>query len=348
MIVDIVKYLLDKPQKLTQGIITCLQYLFAILLSIVLYNRLYDTVSFGELSEWSFWIKWLVTGKVLIWIFLYVFSYRFLFDCLPLATVGLLQLAGRGLVKPLKMNMEMLKTALSVLDKIHLLDFDRETDRLKATKFTPKMAEFLETLDADEPEEDDPLFSAYLQVWHLLVLFAVVYFFHGFKWDGHVWLTMFIGLGLILLPAGYLVGNWIYHVLVDRRDELLFAVRGLEFDRQLEAALCKMKYPITERIGPDGKSRWRELFYQGQIYRYHFCWVQGYLTLPIITDIIADKLHGERRLLLVTNGTLGPGVKQTIEGTNGLLTLLIIPTEDDIPVVVEKAFPSEHPTKYLF
>jgi hypothetical protein len=130
-------------------------------------------VGFGELSEWPFWIKWYVTGKVLIWIFLYVFSYRFLFDCLPLATVGLLRLAGRRFVKPLKMKVEMLKTVPVVLDKVYLLDFDPETDRLK-TRFTPKMAEFMESIDAAEPgtrSRSSALICKFGTSWYCLASF---------------------------------------------------------------------------------------------------------------------------------------------------------------------------------
>ena len=348
MIIDIIKLLVEAPEKITRGVIACLRYLFAILFSITLYGWLYDKVGTDEITQWDFWQDWLSTGKVLIWIFLYVCSYRLLYSIITIVTVRPIQWLARRQWKTLKVDKELLTAILQTLSKFRLLKYEPQIERLSATRYTIEMIEFLEDIEEREPEEEEPIFSSYLHIWHLLVLFAAFYFGYGIRGAGHAILSFVIIVLITIFPIGYLIGMRVYHVLTDRKDELLFLIRGLEFDRKLETALRRQGCPLKEHTSEDGKLYWRTLFYQGMEYYYWLCWIRGKLTDKVISDIISGKVHGDRRLIVVTNGELGTGVKQMLELQEGRVAVLVIPSEEDVSAVIGEVFRIERPVKYLF
>ena len=145
-ILDIFKTLMEEPHKLTRAMLAVLHCLFAVFLSIALYRWCFDKVTVSELSEWAFWRDWVLTQKVLIWIFLFMFSYWLLFSFLPILIVTPLEMwAGRPWQLRGNKNDKKRLVALSLcaLSSFGLVEYDKRADHLKAGRHTGRLVDFL-------------------------------------------------------------------------------------------------------------------------------------------------------------------------------------------------------------
>jgi hypothetical protein len=286
----------------------------------------------------------------LVWIFLFFSAYKVLFTVLPAITILPLQWKAGQAPKRIRMNKDLMTAILRALSAATLIDYNPGTKRLKATRRTEDLAAFLEDLETEDEEHDkqEPVFSSYLQAWHLFVLFAAFYWDSCIKGSGHWMLTPPIFLLCLLILIGYVVGMQFYHSLIEKREEILFLIQGMQLDAKVEAALQKQRCAVNEQTSPEGNTYTRTFQYRQQQYHLFFCWVRGELTLPVLDAILKTKVQEGQRVVLLTNGNLGTGVKERVVAMNDLLRLLVIRNVEDLALVLGEAFPNERPLNILF
>lgn len=208
--------------------------------------------------------------------------------------------------------------------------------------------DFLEELKAptDDEDEPEPILSSYLQGWHLFVLFALCYF-SRYMQARRAGLSIIILILLFVISTIYVFAMRLFYFLVDRREEFLFMARGLLFDEQLETALRLQGYLMQAWRPEDGRYRWRTVSYRGQKHHYYVFWIKGEFSLQVMDEFLKVKMPASDYLLLVTNGVPGPGVAERIEALQCRLTIVVIPTAEDIPALMKTVFGSGAFTSYL-
>ena len=160
-------------------------------------------------------------------------------------------------------------------------------------------------------------------------------------------MTVLVVILLLTVPSLYIFIMRLFYFVLDRQEDFLFMARGLLFDEALEKNLRLQGCLPTAYRSKDGRQRWRTVPYQGQTHHYYVNWIRGELSLLVINEVLRHKLPVGGRILLVSNGLPGKGVEERVQSLQGRLTVLIIPTMDDIPGVVNACFKSDVPTSYL-
>jgi len=106
------------------------------------------------MSEWEIWKDWIITGKVLLSIFLFAVAYFSLFTLLRIITTGPLLWAERRLSGRIKVNKNLTGAIFKVLSVFRLLSMTEGDVRVKATRNTGDLVGFLEELKEEEEDEE--------------------------------------------------------------------------------------------------------------------------------------------------------------------------------------------------
>lgn len=348
-LLEIFKTLMEEPHKVARAVFAFLRCLLALFLAIALYQACFGTTALTEIGTWTAWGDGTLATKLLTLIFLFIVAYWGFFNIMPLLTVAPFELwADRPFPKMddegKKKN--AVKFVLNALTWFNVIEYDAKADHLKAGRRLDGVVDFLEMLDSSSEEDSEMDFSSYLQAWQLFSVFTVYYFISPLK-PFHVWLSCLIILTLIVIPLFYVFATKLLNFLTDRREPLLFAAQGLLFDRKLEDAFRLQGYRLTEHRSEDGLLYWRTIFIQGQEYHYWFCWTRDELTPKMIDIMLKSKMPPAQPLLLVTNTAPGPRMAEQVEAFQERLTVLVIPTDDDIESAIRVIFRREKQTMYL-
>jgi len=347
MIVEAVKFVIETPEKITKGILNCTRYLFALVLSLILYSWLAGPWENGQITEWEVWRQWFVTGKVLLWIFLFVGTYFLLFSLMPAFTILPLLWVERNWTPKIKPNQDLSSAILKLLTLFKLVNYEPKNQKLTSTRHTRQVVEFIRGFDQEEQKEDvAEEHSSYLDFWHLFVLFLVYYFASGL---GKHWLfTGILTLLLVIMPIIYCVIRWLYDFFVDHSKQILFVLEGIELNATLEAALKGQGYPIIEELKQNGVGYRRFFFYAGKKHYLYYYRVDGKITLTMLRQFVTLNQVADARVILFTNADIDDTVREEFALYGQWLQVALYRSVDELPYLMDTCFPLSSPKHILF
>ncbi len=178
--IELLKTLVDEPEKINKILIKLLKASLAGILSIYLYDNILNASSIEQLSDPTQWLALYRDGNVILGVFIYLISYIILFNFLPILTNGIFPLCKRIARKLIKSSDNGMWKAIGVyLRFFKVIHRPIENKRGKAGKNFDKFYEiFKEVLRKDIISEMSSFnHSLVNNIFNIFSAFLFLYYF---------------------------------------------------------------------------------------------------------------------------------------------------------------------------
>lgn len=345
MLFEVIKAISDSPEKIAKGVLNTIKLMFAFLLSIHFYGVFLVPFHGGQTTEWQIWLTWLEPGRILLWVFFFAASYVLLFRFLdPLLTAAVITWQRRWHPK-IKGDQRLAKVVFKMLHLVGIAVYNEKKDWVNGTRHTRELIDFLGRFRDGGIDNSDDGVPAFLEIWVLLVFFAVYYFSAGF--GSHYALSALVILSLVVMPLLYALVAKVIAFLSEEARTLIFFFEALDSKRVAELALQRFGCPLTDKIDQAGKITARVFTFGGKEYQFLYGQPIGKLTVVTLKLITGPLLGGQLPIALFIKGGMAPETEEVLRSYGQKVMVVCFQTAEEVPDAIFKAFPGGSPQHVL-
>lgn len=335
VILDILKMMLEEPEKLRKFGYQLIKALFNTLFASVLYMKTvgnYELIDFTNISQWY---EFIFNGTVLLCIFFYLLSEVLLFHLLQIIVLMPLEwMANRNKNFP---QGETRKFAIRIFKCTKLLEYDMERKRIKPSKHTQAFYEFLEFyIQKETQHEVHKIKNAFANtVVHTFFLFTIFFFFYFESVPSSYLLNTIVVVVMILLPLIYLSLCELIDFFDKESKPLLFAIKGLQFEKMIFDELQRNGVYLMKVPNPKDVRYEYLLRHNNKEYILHFHYnpkVVSEHTLNYSKDVC---IKAEKKMIFITNGKLTSNAQEIVEEYKNSLKVIQFEDEKDLISQIE-------------
>lgn len=250
---EIVKSLMEMPEKLGSVLLRVAKLIFTIVLAAKIYTICVGKYYSFPLTDVNAWIEFAMSGRILLCIAFYGIAYAILFQILPIISFLPLKYIAQKYPPSLKIEPGTSSSILKILDSFKLLNVDFKKRRITAALYTEELRDFVQEYSKKEtkPEIISIKNSLITDVWHFYFLFVLSYFFYLRPLVHTGWFTFFIIWGLITIPYAYVFISAILDKLHESSQEILQELEDILTQKKIMDTLKELGFfvydhPTTE------------------------------------------------------------------------------------------------------
>ncbi|MBI2285158.1 MAG: hypothetical protein HYU71_15710 [Bacteroidetes bacterium] len=250
---EIVKTLMEMPEKLGALLIKVAKMVFTIILAANIYELCVGKYRYFNWTDTAAWLEFVMSGRILLCIAFYGIAWAILFQVLPIISFLPLKYLAHKYPPSLTIDKSTSSGILKLLDSFKLLKVDFKGRRVTAAMYTEELRNFVEEYSKKETRSEIISIKNALitDVWHFYFLFVVSYFIYLRPMVHTGWITFLILFGCIILPYFYICISAILDKLHESSQEILWQLNNILSEKRIMEALKELglftyDYPLGE------------------------------------------------------------------------------------------------------
>ena len=250
---EILKTLMEMPEKLGSILIKVAKMVFTFVLAAKLYAICVGNYHVFPWTDSIAWIEFVMSGRILLCISFYGIAWAILFQVMPIVSFLPLKYLAHKYPPSLTIDKSTSSGILQLLDSFKLLRVDFKGRKVTAALYTEELYDFVEEYSKKETKSEIISIKNALitDVWHFYFLFVLSYFFYLRPMVHNGWFTFMIILGCIILPYFYVAISAILDKLHEGSQEILWQLDNILTEKKIidtikEMQLAPYDYPLGD------------------------------------------------------------------------------------------------------
>jgi hypothetical protein len=336
---DLAKILIDEPEKIKKLGFLLLKFILNLIFASFLYQWTIGEYTLIDFTNPDQWLDYLISGRILICVFLYFTSEILLFEILTIFTVAPLDFF------VIRISRTDFTTDVNgfirwVLGLFNVVQVDNKTQKVTAGKNTNEFLEFLEEYSKKESQEEITTIKNSLanKVYHTSVVIAIVYFSMVTVEPSNNFIPIILIAGCVILALLYFSASILVITLEKNKEILKYQVARLKFEKILIDTIAANGIPIREQKLSEDTGTEKLIDYRGKTYILRFYFGVRPLnefTMKLNCDLL---IKAEQKMLLITNKPLTEAAKEMANDYRNSLTVIQYENETELQENIEKHF----------
>ncbi|MEK6615783.1 MAG: hypothetical protein AABZ32_06695, partial [Bacteroidota bacterium] len=328
--IEIIKILIEEPERLRKFGLFIIKAVLNIIFASTIYVWIFGEYSLFNTSDFKAWSEFILSGRILICILLYVASEFLLFSLLSIiSTAPLYWLASKIYSdKPDRSERDFVRWILRITN---VISFDKKTNKVSAGKNTDGFFEFVSLFEEKESKKEiSSLKNSLLnEILHTYFVFVVIYFFVLDITHAKA-INYIIIAGCIILPGIYLEICWLIEYMNKNAKDMIYGLKGLKFEQLIYDILRDIGvYPI-DVDNPKEKGYLKYIFHNNKEYILQFQYGKRPVS-EFIIEIYRDKfINAGKGMILIANNELTRNAQVLANEHKKSLLVIIFRDEADL------------------
>lgn len=336
---ELLKIVLEEPEKIRKTGLFVIRAILNLIIASSLYENFIGEYNFIDILDIEQWAEFILSGRVLIGVLFYIISEIIFFHLLSAIFIGYLDYkANKSINSPAGRYMHSAVLFLFRITKA--FEFDEKEKRLKLSKNTDSLSEFLEFYLAKESKNE--IYNLKHQfannIVHTYFIFAICYFLY-FDLEGkNWWLNTIIILFCFLLPMAYISICELLNYFDKHSKEIQYTINGMKFEKIIRETLGKNGIFLSNELNPR-ESKYHYSFRFGKNeYILQFFYAKISISERELQTQKEVFLKANKKMLFVTNVELTENALEFVKEHKNSLIVISFKDENDLVTQLETSF----------
>ena len=335
---EIVKILLEEPERFRKFGLFIIKSFLNLIIASELYIWICGTYTLIDITDFSAWSEFVLSGRVLICILLFITSEFLIFSLLPIISTGPLDWIAGKLYSG-NPDRSVRKFIMWVFKVTKVVSVDDTTKKLSTGKNTDSFYEFLKEYEEKESKKEIASLKNSLlnEILHSYFVFIVLYFF-VLDFPHYKAINVIVITGCIILPLFYFEVCWLIEYMNRNAKDLLYGLKGLKFEKLIYDILRDIGVYPLDVDNPKEKGYFKYIFHNNKEYILQFQYGKRPVS-EFLIEMYRDKfIKAEKGMILITNNELTRNARDLAEEYNKSLLVITFRDEADLIIKLEEYF----------
>jgi hypothetical protein len=340
MLIDFIKILIEQPEKIKKLGFLLAKFVLNLIFASKLYLWIIGSYQILNIREFTAWIEFIMTGRILICILLYVVSNFILFDLLQTISTVLLDWLSNKLFPFNQFDRNSKDFFLKVLVFFDLISLDEKTKRIKAGKRIEELYEFALIINQKEAKSEFASLKNTLikEAWQTYLVFVLIYFFYLNASTNNNFLLWLILGGLVFISFLYFVVSWFLEFLSANAKGILWEVQALRFSQFILDALKDIGIYVLNTNNRKELGYEKYIYHQNKETIIEFLFSKRPLTEFFIKNFKSTIMKVDKKMILITNKELTRSAIELSNEIKNSLFIIVFKDEDDLVTKLNEYF----------
>lgn len=336
---EFIQKLIDEPEKLRKIAISIGRASLTIIFTSYLYEKLVSHYTLIDPLSYQDWTDFLLSGRILICLFLVFVAYFILFELFGTLTSALLMLITKS--KAVELDEDQRGVIHWLFKTIGIINYDRKTRRISAGEHTESFRDILIEFEKKENREQvATLQNSYAsQIWHTYILFLIYYLWMQNVFPVHGLLKTLVIAGAIFITVLYLSISAIISYVQKNSKSMVFAFDQLLLDKKVDEKLHDLGIENVQDVG-SRRRRKRSFTHMGTEYILSAGHVNKHLPVSeyLIESMNETATTTNKKVVLITNHYLTEHVGEIVEKYRKQILVIPYGNYEELEAGMEEAF----------